>query len=123
MARLAERIGIAMSPVLLEPTFNGRPIRANSAERSRSYGVLGGARAAGPPTRIVAELAGDLYERAEQPPSDGFRTGAALPSLRAERQAAEDPVRDGAPGRRVADACAPAAARARPSASRSATRR
>ena len=31
MAALAERLGIAMSPVLLTPTFNGRPIRANSS--------------------------------------------------------------------------------------------
>ena len=46
MTRLAERIGIAMSPVLLEPTFNGRPIRANSADESRSYGILRDARAA-----------------------------------------------------------------------------
>ena len=47
MTRLAERIGIAMSPVLLEPTFNGRPIRANSAEEVAQYGILGDARAAG----------------------------------------------------------------------------
>ena len=32
-------IGISMSSVLLEPTFNGRPIRANSSESVRDYGV------------------------------------------------------------------------------------
>jgi hypothetical protein len=67
MARLAERTGITMSPVLLEPTFNGRPIRANSAEEVSQYGILAvrdqpslDAEAAA----RVAELAGDLYERA-----------------------------------------------------------
>ncbi len=29
-----------MSPVLLEPTFNGRPIRANSREAVAHYGIL-----------------------------------------------------------------------------------
>jgi len=63
MARLAERIGIAMSPVLLEPTFNGRPIRANSAEEVAQHGVL--ARREPPPADpTIAELAGDLYRRA-----------------------------------------------------------
>ena len=47
MRVVAERIGIAMSPVLLEPTFNGRPIRANSADEVAEYGVLATARAAG----------------------------------------------------------------------------
>ncbi len=67
MARLAERIGIAMSPVLLEPTFNGRPIRANSAEEVVQYGVLSDRRESSvdPETAArIAELAGDLYERA-----------------------------------------------------------
>jgi len=63
MARLAERIGIAMSPVLLEPTFNGRPIRANSAEEVERHGVLA-SREPRPADPGVAELAGDLYERA-----------------------------------------------------------
>jgi Sulfotransferase family len=63
MTRLAERIGITMSPILLEPTFNGRPIRANSADAVQSYGILA-RREAPPPDPEVAELAGDLYERA-----------------------------------------------------------
>ena len=71
MRELAERIGISMSPVLLRPTFNGRPIRANS---SRGRGAATGSL----PERVSAfrheldaavaarieELAGDLYERA-----------------------------------------------------------
>jgi hypothetical protein len=40
MRRLADRIGISMSPVLLEPTFNGRLVRANSSESVQRYGVL-----------------------------------------------------------------------------------
>jgi hypothetical protein len=70
MSRLAGRMGIEMSPVLLEPTFNGFPIRANSSDPVRRHGVL--------PERTTAwrekldagtiarieELAGDLYERA-----------------------------------------------------------
>ncbi len=63
MTRLAERIGITFSPVLLEPTFNGRSIRANSAEEVSQYGILG-TRDQPPPDPEVAELAGDLYERA-----------------------------------------------------------
>jgi sulfotransferase family protein len=63
MARVAERIGISMSPTLLEPTFNGRPIRANSAEEVARYGILS-EREQPPPDPQVAELAGDLYERA-----------------------------------------------------------
>jgi hypothetical protein len=39
MARLADAIGISMSPILLEPTFNGQPIRANSSEAVGGYGV------------------------------------------------------------------------------------
>ena len=63
MTRLAERIGIAMSPVLLEPTFNGRPIRANSADEVAQYGILA-TREQPDPDPEIAELAGDLYGRA-----------------------------------------------------------
>jgi Sulfotransferase family len=72
MRRLAERIGISMSPVLLAPTFNGRPIRANSSEAVLRFGIV--------PERVSAyrevldddavsridDLAGDLYRRAAE---------------------------------------------------------
>ena len=40
MARVAEGIGLAMTPELTEPTFNGRPIRANSSHKVQGHGVL-----------------------------------------------------------------------------------
>jgi Sulfotransferase family len=40
MTRLSERIGISMHPQLLEPTFNRRPIRANSSLGAGRRGVL-----------------------------------------------------------------------------------
>ena len=65
MAALAERIGISMSPALLQPTFNGRPIRANSAEQVDAHGILAGRE--GPSADPeVARLAGDLYARARE---------------------------------------------------------
>jgi hypothetical protein len=70
MRRIAERIGISMTPVLLTPTFNGRPIRANSNHTVDGHGVLGerttayrSVLGAGTVARIE-EAAGDLYERA-----------------------------------------------------------
>ena len=73
MRRLADAIGISMSPVLLEPTFNGQPIRANSSESVRDYGVVSDRttayRTTLEPETIarVEELAGDLYARAASP--------------------------------------------------------
>jgi hypothetical protein len=70
MSLVADRIGIAFSPVLLTPTFNDRPIRANSSYAIERYGVLGervdGYRQTLDAETIarVEELAGDLYERA-----------------------------------------------------------
>jgi sulfotransferase family protein len=70
MSLIAERIGITMSPQLLEPTFNGRPIRANSAYPVERYGILperaGVRRDSLEPERVerISELAGDVYERA-----------------------------------------------------------
>jgi hypothetical protein len=70
MRRVAERIGIEPSPVLLEPTFNGRPIRANSSRAVQSYGILTDRTSAyrealdAETIARVDELAGDLYERA-----------------------------------------------------------
>jgi len=70
MGELARRGGISMEPLLLRPTFNGRPIKANSSEAVGSYGVLPGRVSAlrneleaGVAERIE-ELAGDLYDRA-----------------------------------------------------------
>ncbi|MGE5272763.1 MAG: sulfotransferase [Verrucomicrobiota bacterium] len=40
MWRVADRIGIERSPALLEPTFNGRPVRANSSGPVSEYGIL-----------------------------------------------------------------------------------
>jgi hypothetical protein len=70
MRTLAERLGLTMSAVLLEPTFNGRPIRADSSSPVARFGVL--------PDRAEAyldgldavlidridDLAGDAYQRA-----------------------------------------------------------
>ncbi len=77
MRSIVERIGIAMHPVLLEPTFNGRPIRANSSEPVERYGVVAeradAFRDALEPETIarIDELAGDLYERACEASQDG----------------------------------------------------
>ncbi len=70
VSALAERIGIAMRDELLTPTFNGRPIRANSSDPVERTGVLrdraDAFRSALDPETIsrIEELAGDLYERA-----------------------------------------------------------
>jgi hypothetical protein len=67
---LAARLGLSPSPTLLVPTFNGRPIRANSSYAVEGYGILKNrtdvyrdALDADTVAR-VDELAGDLYERA-----------------------------------------------------------
>ena len=70
VASLAERMGITMSPDLLVPTFNGRPIRANSSGAVDRHGIL--AERAGAYREVldrdtiarIEEVAGDLYERA-----------------------------------------------------------
>jgi hypothetical protein len=70
MGRIAARIGIAMLPSLLMPTFNGRPIRANSSQPVPAYGVLPDRTSAFRDTlepetiELIEERAGDLYERA-----------------------------------------------------------
>jgi hypothetical protein len=67
---IAERIGIAVTPELLAPTFNGLPIRANSSDAVERAGIV--------PERASAyrdvldrdsiaridQLTGDLYDRA-----------------------------------------------------------
>jgi hypothetical protein len=70
VSALAARIGIAMTPELLVPTFNGRPIRANSSEAVERTGILperGSAYVDVLDRETIARierLAGDLYERA-----------------------------------------------------------
>jgi hypothetical protein len=70
MRLVAERIGIAMSPVLLEPTLNGRPIRANSSGAVERYGIVPERTSAyrdslePDKAELIAELAGDRYEQA-----------------------------------------------------------
>jgi hypothetical protein len=70
MRSVAERIGIAMTPVLATPTFNGRPIRANSSFDVERHGILAERVEAyrealdAETLATVEELAGDLYERA-----------------------------------------------------------
>jgi hypothetical protein len=70
MRRLAGWIGIAWSDTLLEPTFNGRPIRANSSDAVAGYGILAERATAGRASldpavaAQVDELASDLYEQA-----------------------------------------------------------
>jgi hypothetical protein len=70
MRELAGRVGISMLPLLLQPTFNGRPIRANSSEAVGRYGVLqervGAYRdsLAVETVERIEELTGDLYDRA-----------------------------------------------------------
>lgn len=67
MARLAARLGIAMRDELLQPTYNGRPIRANSSFAVDRHGVLPERRGEVDTATAaqVQTLAGDLYERAE----------------------------------------------------------
>jgi sulfotransferase family protein len=83
MTFVAEGIGISMSPTLLTPTFNGRPIRANSSSPVSGYGVLReraheALETLEPETgETVLALAGDLYARATEAASIG-RSGAAL---------------------------------------------
>jgi hypothetical protein len=70
MRLVAERIRVAMLPILLMPTFNGRPIRANSYAAVERYGILPertkAYRDSLDPETIawIDELAGELYERA-----------------------------------------------------------
>ncbi len=70
MSTLAARIGIEMAPDLLVPTFNSRPIRANSSDAVERTGILPERRDAFRDVLTADELgqierlAGDLYERA-----------------------------------------------------------
>jgi hypothetical protein len=70
MSSLAARTGIEMSPALLVPTLNSRPIRANSSGAVERTGILPERRAAfreilsADEIARIERLAGDLYERA-----------------------------------------------------------
>ncbi len=71
MRWVAERLGIAMTPVLLVPTFNGQPVRANSSTRIVRHGIVAERADAyrhaldGTTAARIEEQAGDLYARAE----------------------------------------------------------
>jgi hypothetical protein len=86
MSRLAERVGISMSSALLVPTFNGRPIRANSSDRVERHGVLGDRadayRETLDPATVarIEELAGGLYDRVA-----GFAASVAEPAAAQHR--------------------------------------
>jgi hypothetical protein len=70
--RVADRIGIDWSPSLLEPTFNGRPVRANSSGPVAREGILAeradAYRESLEPVTVerIEELAGDRYDRAAE---------------------------------------------------------
>jgi len=70
MSSLAARMGIEKTPDLLVPTFNSRPIRANSSDAVERTGILPERRDAFRDVLTADEiaqiegLAGDLYERA-----------------------------------------------------------
>jgi hypothetical protein len=70
MHAVAERVGIAMLPQLLVPTFNGRPTRANSSGPVEREGILPERASAyrdsidASMSERIAELAGDRYDRA-----------------------------------------------------------
>ena len=65
MRRVADRIGIDWAPSLLRPTFNGRPITANSSDPTvQGEGILPERASAFSDDPRIVELAGDRYERA-----------------------------------------------------------
>jgi hypothetical protein len=72
MTAICGRVGLTMSDDLCSPTFNGRPIRANSSDPVARYGVLperaDAYRESLEPDviRRIEELAGDLYETAAE---------------------------------------------------------
>jgi hypothetical protein len=68
MRRIAQRLGMAFSEELLVPTFNGRPIRADSSRPVYEYGVVSD-RAALPELdasteAAIARATDELYARA-----------------------------------------------------------
>lgn len=75
MRRLCERIGIAFDSTLLEPTFNGWPIRADSSFAVDRWGVL-----AEPTRRHLTDLTEDERRRI-QPLVDAIYAPAAAASI------------------------------------------
>jgi hypothetical protein len=72
MGALCARVGLTMSDDLCTPTFNGRPIRANSSDPVDRYGVL--------PERAEAyreSLEPDVVRRIEARAGDVYETVAA----------------------------------------------
>jgi Sulfotransferase family len=71
MRHVADRVGITMSPELLVPTFNGRPVAANSSSQIDGRGVLPERAEAwreildAATTGRIGALSDDLYERAQ----------------------------------------------------------
>jgi Sulfotransferase family len=71
MRRIAEAIGISFAPILLRPTFNGGPIRANSSDPVQMHGVVAERATAYRTTldpETIAQIekqVGDLYEQVE----------------------------------------------------------
>jgi Sulfotransferase family len=70
MRALAARLGVDMAPQLVVPTFNGRPILANSTGRVDEYGIIAARtdayRETLPPQTVEAiqSALGELHERA-----------------------------------------------------------
>jgi sulfotransferase family protein len=70
VAAVADRIGISSAPELLLPTFNGRPIRANSTDAVDGHGILPGRVSAyrdlldRETISRIETSTGDLYDRA-----------------------------------------------------------
>jgi len=89
MRRVAAALGLTMSPTLVEPTFNGFPIRANSSEPVSRYGVIA-ERASAYRDSLdeetigrIEQLAGDAYGRAaEVAQSDARRQAIGEPEVR-----------------------------------------
>ena len=68
MRRLARELGIAYTSILLEPTFNGRTIRANSSFATEESGVIKaplacGEMLSGEERQLIETHCLDLYER------------------------------------------------------------
>ncbi len=61
MRRLAELLGIEFHPTLTEPTFNGRPIKADSSFAVASHGVI-----SGPLTRWREKLSAEEIDYVER---------------------------------------------------------